>query len=132
MYDIDKSDTIVCHTRAQSMYNYRKYNDAIFFQRFANTQPTRSKNFATEYTLHTSENPNIYICNDAINSRGGNAIPCQNARLCPGFKCFTEYHMDEYLLTPCKTNTWKNHVECDNSKCCSVHHQMYDNWTKRK
>jgi hypothetical protein len=37
----------------------------------------------------------------------------------------------EFVLQPCKNNTWKNYQTCDSMKCCSKKHQMFDNWTKR-
>lgn len=133
MYDLEKSDVIICNKKANNMYKYRRENDALFLQRFNMNQPTDIRNVNLEAGLfRDSLDPRKYICNEAINSRGGNAVPCEKGNICSGFKCYSEYHMNDYLLIPCKTNTWNNYVECDNNKCCSVHHQMYDNITKRR
>lgn len=135
MYDLEKSDIMQCNTKANNMYKYRKENDSLFLQRMNNTQPSQLRNFDEEFALFTdSIDPKKYICNEAINSRGGNAVFCakKGQALVGGYENYTSYHLNDYLMVPCKQNTWRNHIECDKDKCCSILHQMYDNVTKRK
>ena len=130
MNDLEKSDKLMCNTKANSMYKYRKENDSIFLQTMRNTQPVNIRDVGREFAEMID--PKLYICNDVINTRGGNAVYCESEKLAAGYNNYTKYHMNEYLLVPCQENTWKNHVMCDNDKCCSVKHQMYDNQTKRR
>lgn len=133
MYDLEKSDVIACKARAYNIYKHRKENDIMFLQQFANPQPVGIRDIRDEFSLLTAAlDPRKYICNDMILSRGGNADYCDKEPFCQGYKCYSQYHLNEFLMTPCKYNTWRNYVDCDDTKCCSVHHQMYDNWTKRK
>ena len=39
---------------------------------------------------------------------------------------------NRFLITPCGTPTYKNNIRCDEEKCCSKQHQLFDNWTKAK
>jgi hypothetical protein len=132
MLNIEKSDHIICNKKASQTFQHKKYNDKLFFQQMGNVQPTMLKNVAREHELlKASQNPRLYTCTEDIMSRGGNAEVCEGTDICQGYKCYTQYHLNEYLLIPCKTNTFRNHIECDNDKCCSVHHQMFMNLTKR-
>jgi hypothetical protein len=130
MNDLEKSDKMMCNTKANNMYKYLKENDTLFLQRMRNTQPVHVRDIGKEWS-HMID-PKMYICNDVINTRGGNAVYCEADKSAAGYNNYTKYHMNEYLLVPCKENTWKNYVQCDNNKCCSVKHQMYDNQTKRR
>lgn len=135
MYDLEKSDAIICNKKAQNMLKYIKENDSLFLQRLNNTTPNNLRNFDREFGLFTDNmNPKKHICNKAINTRGGNAVFCdlKGEELVGGYANYTMYHLNEYLMVPCKQNTWRNHVSCDENKCCSILHQMYDNVTKRK
>lgn len=134
MYDLEKSDIMVCNTKANLTWKHKKENDMIFFKQMGGTVPTKIRNVEAEFFLKTCDNnPRKYVCNDNINTRGGNAIvSCPDLSICQGYNCFTDNHMGEYLMIPCKTNTYRNYIECDNDKCCSVHHQMFDNMTKRR
>lgn len=132
MYDLEKSDVMVCNSRAHNIYKHHQENDAIFLQRMNNPQPTSLKNTRLEFNLQTdSLNSRKAECTPFINKRGGNAIPCLSYTSCQGYKCYSEYHLNDFLLIPCKENTWRNYIECDDNKCCSVLHQMYDNHTRR-
>lgn len=132
MYDLEKSDVILCNTKASNLYKHKSENDRAFLQRMGRTNPDDLRNVGLEHGLFKSVDPRLYTCTPAIDSRGGNAVFCEKASFCDGYKCYTQYHLNDYLVTPCPTNTWRNHVECDEDKCCSVHHQMYDNHTRRR
>lgn len=132
--ELQASDHMICNTRAHNVYKHARENDAIFLQRMNNPQATDIRDMVLENDLfRKSMNPRLYTCNNWITKRGLNASGCEEQRnLCDGWSCYTPYHLDEFLLTPCKTNTWRNHIACDDEKCCSVHHQMYMNHTKRR
>lgn len=135
MDDLAKSDTMVCNTRANNIYKQRKENDTLFLQQMNNTQPTRLRDFRAEFDLLSAAmNPRKYTCNDAILSRGANVTSCGlNQDVCVGWDCYNApYHAGDFLMYPCKDNTWRNHIECDATKCCSIKHQLYMNNTKRK
>jgi hypothetical protein len=127
------SDNMICNTRAHNTYKHARENDGVFLQRMNNTQATSIRDLDLEHRLRiATQDPRKYVCSDAIKTRGLNASRCgDNKPFCQGWSCYTNYHLDEFLLTPCKTNTWRNHIECDEDKCCSVHHQMFMNHTKR-
>jgi hypothetical protein len=64
---------------------------------------------------------------DRIISRGINNNNTSNNR----DHHYNNFHLSEYLLTPCPVNTWKNWVVEDKEKKCSKTHQFYMNITKR-
>jgi hypothetical protein len=133
MDDIEKSDHMICNTKSLLTFEHKKTNDQLFYQQMGNTQRVHLRDVEREYSLLTdSLNPKLYVCNNSIDSRGGNAISCDRAGICQGYNCYNAYHMNDYLLIPCKENTFVNYVDCDNNKCCSVRHQMFMNITKRR
>lgn len=130
---LEASDNMVCNTRAHNLYKHARENDGIFLQRMNNPQPTGLRDIVLDNDLRKkSLNPRLYTCNDWITKRGMNASGCEASKpMCQGWSCYTAYNLNDFLLTPCKTNTWRNHIACDDDKCCSVHHQMYMNMTRR-
>lgn len=129
--NVKKSDMMVCNTRANASFKFKKENDIAFLQQVRNTQPTKLKPIGLESLLQRSKNPREYVCNDSINSRGGNAVSCQDNDICTGYDCYDNYHMQEYLMRPCKFNTFRNFLIEDDNKICSRQHQLFNNLTKR-
>lgn len=132
--DLERSDAMVCNTRANNLYKQYHENDAMYLQQMNNSQPVRLRDFQREFDLLSSSmNPRKYTCSEAIASRGANVTSCDKDKsVCVGWDCYAPYYSRDFLLMPCKENTWRNHVECDDDKCCSVRHQLYMNITKRK
>lgn len=127
-----QSDAMICNTRANNVYKHALENDALFLQRMNNSMPTRLRDFDREFDMMSaSMNPRKYTCTDSIMSRGANVTTCNKQTFGVGWDAYTPYHLNDYLLVPCKDNTWVNHIECDDDKCCSVKHQMYMNHTRR-
>lgn len=128
------SDVISCNTRALLGFQHTKMNDAILMQRFRSTAPNKLRDVEAEHRLQKEIfKAKEYTCTPMIQARGGNAIACtDDSMLRQGYKNYTPYNMSEYLLVPCKENTFRNFVDCDEDRCCSVHHQLFDNMTKRK
>lgn len=133
MLNIEKSDHIICNKKSNRAFEAKKMNDILFYHQLGNTQPVALKNTDNEFKLKTAAlNPRLYKCTDQVLTRGGNSATCQDASICQGYKCYSQYHMNDYLLIPCQTNTFQNYIDCDDNKCCSVHHQMFMNITKRR
>lgn len=133
MENIDKSDSMICNTKALMTFNHKKENDILFYNQMGNVQPTQLRDFDAEYELFTNTmNPRLYTCNPYVDARGGNAFQAPERTMCQGYQCYNSYHMQENLLVPCKENTFQNYVDCDNDKCCSVRHQLFMNVTKRR
>lgn len=128
---MEASDTMICNSRAYNIYKDQHTNNTLFLQQMNQIQPTDYKNLRQEYKLHVGTNPRIYTCNQTMNTRGLNATGCE-AGFRQGYENYTRHHLNDFMLAPCQTNTWRNHVACDDVKCCQIHHQLFDNWTKRK
>jgi hypothetical protein len=131
MLDIEKYDIMMCNTKANMTFQHKKENDNIFFQVMGNTQPTQVRDVGREFMIQNSRQSRQYICTPSIDTRGGNSVSCAPGEMYQGYANYNNYAMADYLMTPCKTNTFKNHVSCDEDKCCSVHHQLFNNMTKR-
>lgn len=128
--DFEKSDIMICN----NVLERRCMNDTAqyraFLQQLGKTQPVTLRDVDRETGFLQGQSTRTF-CNEATNTRGGNAVPCKDSA-CIGYKCYTPYHMHDWLLTPCVDNTFRNHIECDDDKCCSIRHQMFMNITKRK
>lgn len=137
MMDIEKSDAMICNNRVENAYKYNRMNEVLLRQQLGQTQPTQLRDIDAESSKWKGLETRVY-CNSLINSRGTNANkPCVDDMPCVGYNCYTPFHMSEHALVPCQTNTFRNYVACeadglDNPKCCSVHHQIFMNVTKRK
>ena len=129
---LDQSDAIQCNNYAKTLFDMKKTNDAIFAQQFNMPQPTGCINRCEELKLwtntFTSRAPN---CDEFIMTRGNNLThkPMQH---CAGYQCYPQRGKSEFLMIPCPQNTWNNHLEQDDTKICSVRHQMFNNVTKRR
>lgn len=129
---LEKSDKIICNNRAEMWFKANKNNYDIEYQQFNITRPVDIRDITIEnITRYAGSERNI--CNELINSRGGNAVICDNLKPAVGYSCFTDERMKDYnTIKPCKTNTYQNYVACDDYKCCSIHHQLFMNITRRK
>ena len=130
---MDSSDHILCNNRAFLGWKYSRDNDLILQQRFQGTLPTSIRDIELEsHLFKDTMNPKQVLCTPMINSRGGNYKVCKPDTVCSGYQCFKPVAMRDYLVIPCTENTFKNHVECDDSKYCTIRHQLFMNNTKRK
>lgn len=131
MLDLEKSDAMICNNHMERQCKYNAMNNQAFMQQMSNPQATTLRDINMETKSFIGMDTRVY-CNDLINIRGKNAlVPCINKRPCMGYECYTPFHINEYLLIPCKENTYRNHLVCDDDKCCSLRHQMFMNVTKR-
>jgi len=131
---IEKSDKIICDNWSYSQFKHKQENDPLFVYRFMQPQPFEIRDIDLETTfLDTQYLPKKLTCTVGTRTRGNNAT-CGNSNgviPCEDFDKYTKYNMADWLLIPCKKNTFRNWVKCDCFKCCS-YHQMFDNITKRK
>ena len=125
------SDAILCNNLTYHDYLHRRGNDRAFcWQMNACFLPAK-KPVDVESRLWKKEKG--AMCGDIMNTRAGNAKDCW-----PPLDNMAGYDninsvpsMNEYLMVPCRVNTFRNHLECDQNKCCSVRHQLFMNHTKR-
>lgn len=131
MLDIEKSDSMICNNRTELAFKYNRMNERLAMQQFRGTLPVEVRSIDGESAYWRGMSTRTY-CNDLINSRGTNANkPCIDKTPCSGYDCYTPFHLSDFTLIPCKENTFRNFIDCDDSKCCSVHHQLFMNLTKR-
>ena len=48
-----------------------------------------------------------------------------------GYDNYNALSLNEYLLIPCKHNTYRNQVSCGIDTCCSTQHQLFMNCTRK-
>jgi len=128
-----QSDSIQCNNYAYLVFQHKQDNDTIFINNMTKVVPHCVRPIDNETKLWSgSVSSRVYTCEPEVMNRGGNAPqeppPCLRA----GYNAWPSSHPNDFLLYPCKKNTWRNYVSCDSDKCCSIHHQMFDNVTKRK
>lgn len=126
------SDSMMCSSYADLVFHHKKDNDGIFLNHMTTTVPLCVRSVCDEYYLWTdSLNSRKYECTSAIMTRGGN-YTCKEKNIMTGYNAFPNKVPNDFLLVPCPSNTFRNHVDCDENKCCSVNHQLFNNWTKRR
>jgi len=129
----NNSDTIHCNNYAYLVFQHKKDNDEIFINRMSKTVPHCVRPIDDESKLWSgSKSSRIPSCDPDIMNRGGNAPSKSPHCIKAGYQAWPSRNPNDFLLIPCETNTWRNYVDCDAKKCCSVHHQMFGNVTKRK
>ncbi len=128
-----QSDSVQCNNHAYSVFKHKQENDSIFINNMTKVLPHCVRPIDDESKLWAgSQSTRIYTCTQDMMIRGGNAPNIPPPCLKAGYKTWPSRHPNDFLLYPCETNTWRNYIDCDASKCCSIHHQMFDNVTKRK
>ena len=129
MDDLQKSDTMLLTNHAYLQYKDLKQNDMLFQKHFSQTLPRCLKAIDRETEFRLLRSMKIPQCTPAITSRGGNTGR-EPLRPCPSI--YSSYSLNEFLLVPCPTPTYKNFLVMDGDKVCTKSHQMLNNWTKRK
>ena len=128
MCELYKSDQMLCTNSAYLHYKDKQTNDELFVQQMSRPRDMCIRNIDAESQLWKTDSMRKATCFPLVNTRGGN-FGCEPVRPCP--KLYTSYCMDEFLLTPCPKNTYKNYIVFDDKKQCSKSHQILNNWTKR-
>lgn len=137
---INISDEILCTYLKYLNHKERKANEEFMLRQFSYcTIQDRDIDKESMFWLKQSENDCRVLTHK---TRGGNAkseicsTPNASGTKVPevkaGYDNFTSKSLEEYLLIPCKMNTYRNYVSCDVGKCCSIRHQLFMNQTKKK
>jgi hypothetical protein len=130
--DLQHSDNMICNNVAYNTYKWRKQNDLIFYKQMDMPQNTDFMNRCIEDNMRKNNSRHCET-SQRIFERGGNSTTqCEPVHFAGGFQNYNKYHLNEYMLTPCPRNTWKNYLIQDNNKICSKRHQFFMNVTKRK
>jgi hypothetical protein len=125
-----KSDHMVCNNVALNTWRWRKQNDSIFYNHMSKPQNSYLMDRCTENNLKFTESRPCEVSR-RIFERGGNNSDCEPKHFAKGFQNYNSYHLNEYMITPCPENTWKNHLVQDDKKMCTKRHQFFMNLTKR-
>ena len=104
------------------MFKNKKQSDLSFYYQIDNKVSS-----ALPYANRVPVDTRVCVMTNGITTRGGNDYSCFPEKM----PCFT-MDTSEFLMTPCHENTFQNHLVCDENKCCSLRHQMFNNITKRK
>jgi hypothetical protein len=133
--NIEKSDNILCNnTRYYDFYN-KKQNDLALCWQLNGCSLPADKNIDFETRLWRGSSDDCRY--GVMWTRGGNAKDpsCKKKHtqidVLAGYDNYTSSSLNDYLLIPCKQNTFRNYISCDDNKCCSIRHQMFMNLTKR-
>jgi hypothetical protein len=135
---LDQSDDIRCNNINFLRFKDKKQNDTMFCMRMNGcTVPKEPKNIDNESKLwRGSRGANCSL--PYYLTRGGNSKKCPTPvtetrkDAIVGYDNFeSAYSLNNYLMVPCKQNTFRNYVQCDNEKCCSIRHQLFMNVTRR-
>jgi hypothetical protein len=111
-----KSDRMLCTNSAYLHYKDQSYNDSIFVRQMQNkgcASPDQIINAESALKIKPS-------------SRIADGVSCTPRKLAP-FKC-----TDDFLLVPCRKNTYQNYMVYDDEKMCSKSHQILNNLTRRR
>ncbi len=130
------SDQFICNTYAYLTYEHKKGNDRIFMNQMTSPQPICPRNVSAESEMWLSNkfSARVKTCTPEIMTRGGNALVPPGSAVKAGYPAWPvpNGHPNDFMLNPCQSNTWRNHIESDDEKACTVKHQMFMNCTKRK
>ena len=133
--DQERSDYMIYTKIAELQLKDKRINDISYIYQMSRTIPRclidRGDELFLFKDIYKNKTP---FCNNCTDTRGGNYPGCEPQRNCPKPE-YTQYYMNEFLLTPCPKPTHKNYLVCDQTncgKCCSKRHQLFGNITKRK
>lgn len=122
----DQSDSMLFTNISHLQFKDRKTNDLNFiYQMSKSTNRCRMDRDAEFKMLTQNYRSKQQTCVKELSSYREPNRPCPHPEL-------DQYYMQEFLLTPCFKPTYKNHLVCNEDKCCSKRHQLFKNVTKRK
>lgn len=130
------SDNIVCNNLNYFDFYHRKGNDHAFCWQMQGCMLPGEKAFDKETHLWRGKKEDDCTIG-LFETRGGNAkaMTCEksliNIEQAAGYDNYNANSLTEYLMVPCRQNTFRNYLNCDDKKCCSIRHQMFMNHTKR-
>jgi hypothetical protein len=128
---LQMSDFILCKNIQNLQFQHKRENDVPFMDLLSRPLPSKIRNVEEEYQMWTQTfATRIPQCNESIASRGGNNVAKPYKAPC-GYECFSPELMKEWVIEPCKKNTFQNYLVQDDKKICSKSHQLFNNVTKR-
>jgi hypothetical protein len=129
--DLQHSDNMICNNVAYNAYKWKKQNDLIFYKQMDMPQNINFMDRCIEDNMRKN-NSRECEASQRIFERGGNSTNCEPKHFAGGFQNYNKYHLNQFMITPCPVNTWKNWLVQDDKKTCTKRHQFYMNVTKRK
>jgi hypothetical protein len=126
-----QSDHMICNNTAYNAYHWRKQNDLMFYKQMDMPQNSHLMDRCVEDNMRRGYSRECEV-SKRIFERGGNSTNCEPQHFARGFQNYNKYHLNEFLITPCPDNTWKNWLVHDDKKVCTKRHQFFMNVTKRK
>lgn len=129
------SDNILCTNMKYHDFYEKKKNDLAFCWQMNGCVLPEEKVIDRETRLwRGSKGADCSL--DLYKTRAGNSKSpyCNDGKYdmpAQGYDNYNNYALKDYLLIPCMQNTFRNHLSCDDKKCCSVRHQLFMNMTKR-
>jgi len=140
--NLEKSDYMLCTNSAYLQYKDKKQNDETFVEQMSQTQQwcIRDIDIESKFFIDNSKATKQATCTPLIYQRGGSAYNCEPDKTCSDSTCsstacpdeYLKYKIKDFLLIPCKKNTYKNYQIFNDKIQCSKSHQMLNNWTRRK
>lgn len=125
------SDQILCNNYASVVYEHKKQNDDVFLNIITQPRQYCARAIDRESSFNISESSRQKKCTDDIKTRGNNATCFEKPKIQVGYDAFPNKVQNDYLLVPCPRNTFQNYVVQNKEKGCSVHHQLFNNMTRR-
>ena len=128
---LEQSDDILCNNMKYYDFYAKKKDDLAFCHVMQNCWRPEEKIVDKETKLWQGKKEKDCSIGYHI-TRGGNAKCVEKEySIKAGYDNYTPESLKDYLLIPCKQNTYRNYIACDDAKCCSIRHQMFMNQTKR-
>jgi hypothetical protein len=128
---LQQSDYILCKNIQSLHFVHKKESDGPFMDLLSRPLPSKIRNVVEEHKMWTQTyQTRVPQCNELIASRGGNNVS-KSYSAYGGYECFSPQLMNDWIMEPCKKNTFQNYLVQDNDKICSKSHQLFNNVTKR-
>lgn len=122
---LSQSDSMICNSKAFATFKNKKQSDLSFYYSIDNKVDSPLP-YTNDSAFMIPQDTRMCVMTNGIMMRGGNGYSCLPDKM----SCFTR-DTSAFLLDPCPENTFQNHIVCDDDKCCSLRHQMFNNITKR-
>lgn len=134
---LKRSDDVICNNNSLYEFNQQKKNDLMMCWAMNGCILPENKNIDAETKLWRSGNGSECLL-ELYKVRGGNSKDMRCNRLKPqytvkaGYDNYSGGELKDYLMVPCKVNNFRNHLDTDSFKTCSIRHQLFMNNTSRK
>ena len=132
MDNVSASSDFMLYTNIADLnFKDKRQNGLSFIYQMSRTAPRCFMDRGAELALWADNyKTRIPVCTPCTATRGGNHPGCQPNRSCPKPE-YSPTYLKDFLLVPCPKPTYKNHIMCNEEKCFSKRHQLFNNMTKR-